>query len=539
LFKGVKVPMHPQSVQVNSAISRSSMRQLPRVVVATSLVVGCPIVAVLALRATDVVSSTIALSLIAILLSLAASFAGDALWKRRAASGDLVFGDLMVWGWLGRWRSERLLSRTASLVGPGSGSSGDARRLSRDRRARLLERLSRTLEARDPHTHGHSRRVARHAAAIAKRMGLPRQEVLRVRTAAVLHDVGKIDTPKELIDKRGPLSAEEYEVVKQHAPVGARMVASLGDPELTALVRHHHERLDGGGYPDGLAGEQIPLGARIVAVADTFDAVTSTRPYRRAMAHKQALALLDAEAGTQLDPDVVRCFRRYYSGHWPVVFWAALLALPRQAGFLLVDQFRFGSALGAAKAAAASLATVAVGTALVSPAVPVEQGGGSSRPPALAADQKPAAVPAAAAPARARGEEKASGTGGQVADPDVVSTATPTESSSSPAATGQPGESGTSAGGERNAGSGTTPTATPAPSASSTAGSASEGTAPPSSTTTPVETAPAPETPTVVSTVNSTLEGVGATVNQVTSSPTVTGVGNIVNQVTGGLLGQR
>lgn len=511
------------------------MRQLPRVVVATSLVVGCPIVAVLALRATGAVSSTIALSLIAVLLSLAASFAGDALWKRRAASGDLVFGDLMVWGWLGRWRSERLLSRTASLVGPGSGSSGDARRLSRDRRARLLERLSRTLEARDPHTHGHSRRVARHAAAIAKRMGLPRQEVLRVRTAAVLHDVGKIDTPKELIDKRGPLSAEEYEVVKQHAPVGARMVASLGDPELTALVRHHHERLDGGGYPDGLAGEQIPLGARIIAVADTFDAVTSTRPYRRAMAHRQALALLDAEAGTQLDPDVVRCFRRYYSGHWPVVFWAALLALPRQAGFLLFDQFRFGSALGAAKAAAASLATVAVGTALVSPAVPVEQGVGSSRPPALTADQKLDGVPTTTAPARLRGEEKPSGTRGQVAGPDVVSIATPTESSSSPAATGQPGGSGTSTG----SGGGSSSEATSATQAPAPAGSTAESTAPAPTPTAPVETAPAPETPSVVSTVNSTLEGVGATVNQVTSSPTVTGVGNIVNQVTGGLLGSR
>lgn len=514
------------------------MRQLPRVVVATSLVVGCPIVAVLALRATGAVSSTIALSLIAILLSLAASFAGDALWKRRAASGDLVFGDLMVWGWLSRWRSERLLSRTASLVGPGSGSSGDARRLSRDRRARLLERLSRTLEARDPHTHGHSRRVARHAAAIAKRMGLPRQEVLRVRTAAVLHDVGKIDTPKELIDKRGPLSAEEYEVVKQHAPVGARMVASLGDPELTALVRHHHERLDGGGYPDGLAGEQIPLGARIVAVADTFDAVTSTRPYRRAMAHKQALALLDAEAGTQLDPDVVRCFRRYYSGHWPVVFWAALLALPRQAGFLLFDQFRFGSALGAAKAAAASLATVAVGTALVSPAVSVEQGVGNSRPPALTADQKldDGGVPSVAAPARSRGEDKAAGTGGQVASPDVVSTAAPTESSSSPAATGQPGDSDSStAQGDGSSGSPAAP-ASPAP---APAGSTESTTPAPTTPTAPVAAPPAPEAPSVVSTVNSTLEGVGATVNQVTSSPTVTGVGNIVNQVTGGLLGQR
>jgi HD-GYP domain-containing protein (c-di-GMP phosphodiesterase class II) len=111
-----------------------------------------------------------------------------------------------------------------------------------------------------------------------------------------------------IINKPGPLSEGEYAMVQVHAEAGAEMLADL-DPELAPIVRHHHERFDGGGYPDGLAGEEIPLGARVVAVADTFDALTSSRPYRSARRRRQAMALLVAEAGTQLDPRVVQAFR--------------------------------------------------------------------------------------------------------------------------------------------------------------------------------------------------------------------------------------
>ncbi len=100
----------------------------------------------------------------------------------------------------------------------------------------------------------------------------------RIRRAAALHDIGKVETPAAIVNRPGPLSAEEHEVVRGHAELGGSIVAGLGDAELEAIVRHHHERLDGGGYPDGLAGEEIPLGARIVAVADTFDALTSPVP---------------------------------------------------------------------------------------------------------------------------------------------------------------------------------------------------------------------------------------------------------------------
>jgi putative nucleotidyltransferase with HDIG domain len=254
---------------------------------------------------------------------------------------------------------------------------GRPRELDAARRVRLLKQLAAALDARYPETHGHSRRVARHAAAIAKRMGLPAEEVARIRTAAAIHDVGKIAIPAAIVEKPGRLTDAEFAEVRRHAEIGAEMAAELGDEDLTRIVRHHHERLDGAGYPDGLAGDGIPIGARIIAVADTFDAITSTRPYRSARRHKVALSLLGAEAGAQLDPDAVRAFRRYYSGHRPVAAWALALNGPRQLIASLA-----GEAKLAGTVTAATLATVAAGGAAI---------------PASHADRQPlaSAVPAA------------------------------------------------------------------------------------------------------------------------------------------------
>jgi putative nucleotidyltransferase with HDIG domain len=177
-----------------------------------------------------------------------------------------------------------------------------------------LERLAVALESRIPGTSGHSRRVAAYAGELAQWMGLPREHSTRVVQAATVHDIGKTCVPGELLKKPGPLTSRERELVRQHAVTGAAMVAGLGDRDLAAFVRHHHERFDGRGYPDRLAADQIPLGARIIAVADTFDALTSNRPYRRAIGHARALEVLDAEAGTQLDPDLVAFFGARYAG---------------------------------------------------------------------------------------------------------------------------------------------------------------------------------------------------------------------------------
>jgi HD-GYP domain-containing protein (c-di-GMP phosphodiesterase class II) len=347
--------------ELNSHLFTSaSIQRLPQAVAATFVVIGIPTLVVAALRASGEVTSLVLLIAVAVVLSVGASYLGAAVWATRKGSGDVLFADLMLWGWVRRWRAERQLSSAVKLLGL-QGASNPPAQLSSNRRVRLLERLAGGLEARYPDTQGHSRRVARHAAAIAKRMGLPGEEVARIRTAAAVHDVGKIETPAEIMNKPRRLTDEEFAVIKLHPMAGARMVAGLGDDELTRIVRHHHERLDGRGYPDGLSGSQIPVGARIVAVADTFDAITSTRPYRPAKRHREALEMLTAEAGTQLDPDAVRAFRAHYSGLRPVALWALFLNGSRQLVASLAGEFRLGGLGLAAKATAATVATVAAG----------------------------------------------------------------------------------------------------------------------------------------------------------------------------------
>ena len=155
-------------------------------------------------------------------------------------------------------------------------------------------------------------------------MRLSPADVTKVRTAAALHDVGKIHTPREILNKPGRLTDAEFALVQRHPGDGADMLVGIEDPEITAMVRHHHERLDGAGYPAGLTGQEIPLGARIIAVADTFDSITSSRPYRKAAKHKQALDVLSREAGSQLDAAAVAAFLEYYRGRRSVA-WLALM----------------------------------------------------------------------------------------------------------------------------------------------------------------------------------------------------------------------
>jgi putative nucleotidyltransferase with HDIG domain len=165
------------------------------------------------------------------------------------------------------------------------------------------------LSERDPALYEHMSSVAELAERTARRLGLSRDELEIVRHAAELHDVGKVAIPDEILAKAGPLTEEEWTFVRRHTLAGERIVSAA--PALNAvsrLVRSSHERWDGAGYPDGLAGEAIPLGARIVAVADAFDAMTAGRPYRAAISHEEALAELQRCAGTQFDSAVVAAF---------------------------------------------------------------------------------------------------------------------------------------------------------------------------------------------------------------------------------------
>jgi diguanylate cyclase (GGDEF)-like protein len=173
----------------------------------------------------------------------------------------------------------------------------------------VLTGLVLAVDTKDRYTKRHSEDVARYAVFLADRIGLGPDERRSVELAGLLHDVGKIAIPDGILRKPGPLTPEEYAVVKQHVGLGDAIVRTLPDVEtVRAGVRHHHERWDGTGYLDGLAGEDIPLVARIVAIADAFSAMTTTRPYRKALTVAESLKRLRAAAGTQLDPRLVATF---------------------------------------------------------------------------------------------------------------------------------------------------------------------------------------------------------------------------------------
>jgi putative nucleotidyltransferase with HDIG domain len=166
--------------------------------------------------------------------------------------------------------------------------------------------LANALEAKDAYTCGHSTRVARLAQQMARESGVPPHVIETIGQAALLHDLGKIGVPESILRKPGPLTAEEWEIMRRHPVTGAQIVAPLEFFDDGAIiVRHHHERLDGSGYPDGLTGQTIPLGARIVAVADTYDALTSGRPYRAGLSSAEAFRVLRAESGRTLDGQLV------------------------------------------------------------------------------------------------------------------------------------------------------------------------------------------------------------------------------------------
>lgn len=169
-----------------------------------------------------------------------------------------------------------------------------------------LTTLAAAVAAKDSETGAHTERVGELAVRVARRLGLPEERMEVLRWAGRLHDLGKIGIPNRILGKPGPLTRAEFEVMKQHPVRGWRVAARAGIlAQAAPVIRAHHERLDGSGYPDGLRGEQIPLEARIVAVADVWDALTSDRPYRKAMPLPQAIAVIRAEAGSRLDPRCV------------------------------------------------------------------------------------------------------------------------------------------------------------------------------------------------------------------------------------------
>jgi putative nucleotidyltransferase with HDIG domain len=174
-----------------------------------------------------------------------------------------------------------------------------------------VEALATAIDAKDPYTYGHSRRVAQVSVAICAELGLTKERIRNVELASFLHDIGKIGTPESILQKPGSLRPEEYEKIKEHPAKGAAILSTIVElREIVTWIRHHHEWYDGSGYPDRIAAEEIPLEARVITIADAFDAMTTDRPYRKGMQPETVLKIMEQFAGVQFDPAILPAFAR-------------------------------------------------------------------------------------------------------------------------------------------------------------------------------------------------------------------------------------
>jgi len=174
---------------------------------------------------------------------------------------------------------------------------------------KTIRSIAQALDAKDKYTHGHSFRVTLYSLAIAKQYGLEECELENVEIAGLLHDIGKIAIPENILCKPGKLTNEEFSAIKMHPQLGTKLVENIKQlNSISSWIKAHHEKYDGTGYPDGLTGEEIPLNARIIAIADTYDAMTSDRSYRKGLSHEIALEEIKRCSGTQFDPNLVQLF---------------------------------------------------------------------------------------------------------------------------------------------------------------------------------------------------------------------------------------
>ncbi len=174
---------------------------------------------------------------------------------------------------------------------------------------KTIKSISFALDAKDKYTHGHSLRVTLYSLALAKKLNLPDELLEEIETAGLLHDIGKIAIPEKILLKPGKLTEEEYNIIKSHPELGERLITGIEKLKLISnWLKSHHERYDGKGYPDGLVGEQIPISSRIIAIADTYDAMTSNRAYRGALSHEVAIEEIRSCSGTQFDPNLAEIF---------------------------------------------------------------------------------------------------------------------------------------------------------------------------------------------------------------------------------------
>ena len=309
-------------MSVSQGWTRPLRSYLPHSIAATVVVLAPPLL-VLWVCTSFIYFEIPVLAVILMAMSMGFVTAGVAagIWEHRPGASEISFSELLLWSWYRLQKADERLAESHRRL-----SEVDS---SPEEQLAVLRELSDALESKDPYTRGHSSRVERHSFNIAVALGLSLKEIEVLRKAASLHDVGKMRIPNSVLHKPGKLDDEERALIEEHPVLGAWMVASIGDEHIVRTVRHHHERWDGAGYPDRIGGNDIPLFSRIIAVADTYDAVTSTRSYRAGGSRKRALEIIRAESGTQFDPLVVKAFLTTIPARSPLIAGLALLAGPQ------------------------------------------------------------------------------------------------------------------------------------------------------------------------------------------------------------------
>jgi putative nucleotidyltransferase with HDIG domain len=320
--------------------------------------------------------SALAALALSFVLSLVCAAVVSRIWERRSKAAEISFSELMIWSWYRLQKAERRIERGVEEV--------EAATTQREQ-LQVLHELTAALESKDPYTRGHSKRVERHSFKTGVAMGLPLADVEVLRKSASLHDVGKIRVPNKVLHKPGKLSPEERALIEEHPVLGAEMVASIGDERIVSAVRHHHERWDGHGYPVAIAGSEIPLFARVIAVADSYDAIRSTRSYRDGASRDEAVQIITTESGHQFDPEVVDAFLTTLPARGRAVAWLTSLATgPGMLWRFLERMFqRFGSTALAPVIGAAGTAIVIGSTSILIPPMPTD-GYANERPFAAA-----------------------------------------------------------------------------------------------------------------------------------------------------------
>ncbi|MEA2447016.1 MAG: hypothetical protein QOK47_653, partial [Actinomycetota bacterium] len=335
-------------------------RLLPYALLATATVIVLPVlIGVFAVKIGEPHISPLLASALGATLACGLAVAGSAMWLRRPESIDVNFGELMLWRWHRRKRAEATIAQGAGVLGLVKGAT-PVGELDPVRKLQVLESLTGALEAKDPYTLGHSRRVARHVYRTAIALGLTGHEIDQLRRAATLHDVGKIRIPDRVLRKPGRLSDDERDIIMEHSTLGAEMVTGAAPKSVALAIKHHHERWDGTGYPERLRGAEIPLFSRIICVADAYDAMTSARPYKPGCDRKTAVESLRSNAGIQFDPEVVEAFIKTLPAALPAAGALLLLAGPAPLLRKVSTWFKTNGAGSVATAAGATSAAIIV-----------------------------------------------------------------------------------------------------------------------------------------------------------------------------------